>query len=75
MIIHAIPITSVDVERSFKTAKRVDRKEGPLGPRKKEMETILCENFSRDYIPDYHWQTPLKNIALKNLYPTSAPQF
>jgi len=64
MLIHCIPITTVDVERTFKTAKRVDGKEGPLGTEKKEKETILCENFSKDFVRDEVWENEVKNISL-----------
>ena len=68
MMIHSIPPTSVDVERSFKTAKQVERKSGPLGPEKKAVETILCENFHKQYVPDEIWETASKkNISLENL--------
>ena len=68
MMIHSIPPTSVDVERSFKTAKQVERKSGPLGPEKKAVETILCENFHNQYVPDKIWETASKkNISLKHL--------
>lgn len=67
MLIHSIPITTVDVERTFKTAKKVDGKQGPLGTEKKEKETILCENFSRDFVKDEVWEKEAENISLKLL--------
>lgn len=60
-------MSKTDVERSFKTAKQVDRTVGRLGPEKKAVETILCQNFHKQFVPDEIWEAASKNISLEYL--------
>ena len=48
-------MSKTDVERTFKTAKQVDR-------------IVVCQNFHEQFVPDLIWEPAGKNISLEYFF-------